>query len=66
MRAKRAKTAKMLNDAWLHLAGYRREIGNNVAQNLLMDAERRVLNGFGPVPQQDCDNLIAIEKQYSR
>jgi hypothetical protein len=64
--AKRAKTAKILYNAWMYLfqEGYREDVAVIVALELLMEAERRVRNGFSPVPVQDTENLLAVEHKY--
>jgi len=65
MKRKREHAAKMLYDATIYLMNYgHRDASVNVARELIMDAERRVRNGFGPVPSQDADNLLEIENRY--
>lgn len=65
-RAKRAIAAKMLHNATLHLHDYGYyDVAVNVARLILMDAERRVLNDLGPVPQQDCESYLEIERKYT-
>lgn len=62
---KRAIVAKKLASANMYLMDYgHKDVAINVARQLLQDAERRVKCGFGPVPVQDAENLLAIENKY--
>jgi hypothetical protein len=65
MTKQREKVVETLLHANLYLMNYgHRDAAINVARELVADAERRVRCGFGPVPSQDCENLLAIENRY--
>lgn len=67
--AKRFAVADKLNRVGLYLIREHKacicgDPAERVAFEIVLDAERRARNGFSPVPSQDVDNLLAVERMY--